>query len=35
MADFLLDDEIENLPEKTTTACAEFGVRLRAAPHRG
>jgi hypothetical protein len=35
MADFLLDDEIENQPEKTTAAFAKFGLRLRAAPHRG
>jgi hypothetical protein len=25
MADFLLDDEIENLPEKTTAEFAKFG----------
>jgi hypothetical protein len=35
MADFLLDDEIENMPEKTTVEFTKFGIRLRAAPHRG
>jgi hypothetical protein len=29
MADFLLEDEIENQPEKTTAEFAKFGLRLR------
>jgi hypothetical protein len=32
---FSSTNEIENQPEKTTAEFAKFGLRLRAAPHRG